>query len=58
MLKAAGVDFDDRILSTREETDAFQEEHNVSTTPQLFVEGERIGGTEEIERWLAAVAAA
>jgi len=52
MLNAAGVEFDDRILSTREETDAFQEEHGVTTTPQLFVDGERIGGTEEIERWL------
>lgn len=52
MLKAAGVDFDDRILSSREETDAFQEEQGVTTTPQLFIDGERIGGTEEIERWL------
>lgn len=52
LLKSDGVDFEDRILRSRKETDAFQVEHDVSTTPQLFVDGERIGGTDEIERWL------
>jgi glutaredoxin len=52
MLKEAGVDFEDRILRTREETDAFQAEHGVGTTPQVFVDGERIGGSEDLAEWL------
>ena len=57
MLDDAGVQFDDRILRSRQETDAFEEEHGVETTPQLFVDDERIGGSEEIERWLQTQAA-
>lgn len=52
LLKAAGIEFEDKILRSREETDRFERDHGVSTTPQLFVDGARIGGTEEIERWL------
>ena len=52
MLDDAGVQFDDRILRSRQETDAFEEQHGVETTPQLFVDDERIGGSEELERWL------
>ena len=52
MLEESGVDFEDRILSSREETDAFKDEHGVATTPQTFIDGERIGGSEELERWL------
>ena len=52
MLKGAGIAFDDRILRSRQEVDAFEAEHGVTTTPQCFVDGERIGGSEELERWL------
>lgn len=53
MLEAAGVDFEERILRTREEVDAFKAKHGVATTPQFFVDGERIGGSEDVERYLA-----
>jgi glutaredoxin 3 len=52
MLEAAGVDFEDRILRSRTEVDAFESEQEVDTTPQCFVNGKRIGGTEALERWL------
>ena len=52
MLEERGIHFEDRVLSSREETDAFEAEHGVDTTPQCFVDGERIGGSEELERWL------
>ena len=52
MLEQCGVEFEDRILESREQTDAFKAEHGVSTTPQIFVDDERIGGSEELERWL------
>lgn len=57
MLDDAGIAFEDRVLRSREETDAFEQQHGVETTPQLFVDGERIGGTEELERWLETQAA-
>ena len=52
LLDDAGIPFDDRILHTRMEVDAFQQEHDVDTTPQVFIDGERIGGSNELERYL------
>jgi glutaredoxin len=57
MLEDAGLPFDDRQLTSREAVDAFQSEHGVTTTPQAFVDGERIGGSEELSEWLQATAA-
>lgn len=53
MLEQEGFQIDDRILRTREEVDAFQEEQGVATTPQVFIDGERIGGSDDLERYLA-----
>ena len=52
MLDDAGVKFEDRILRSRDEVDAFESEYEVDTTPQCFVDGERIGGSDELARWL------
>jgi len=56
MLDDAGVVFDDRILHTRMEVDAFKHEHGVDATPQVFIDGERIGGSDELERYLESAA--
>ena len=48
MLEHQGFDVEDHKLETREETDAFMEKHSVETTPQTFIEGERIGGYEAL----------
>lgn len=53
MLESAGYDVDDRILGTRDEVDAFQQEQGVKTTPQVFIGGERVGGSDDLERYLA-----
>ncbi|MBA3511713.1 glutaredoxin domain-containing protein [Sphingomonas sp.] len=53
LLEEAGFEVDDQILKTREEVDAFMAEHDVGTTPQVFIDGQRIGGSEELERYLA-----
>ncbi len=52
MLEEAGVEFDEQLLTSREEVDDFQREHGVSTTPQVFIDDERIGGSEELARYL------
>lgn len=54
ILEEGRVDFEDRILSSRDKVEAFKAEHGVSTTPQCFVDGERVGGSEEVERWIAS----
>jgi glutaredoxin len=52
MLEEAGFQVDDRILCSREEVDAFEDEQGVDTTPQIFIKGERIGGSDDLERYL------
>ena len=52
LLEQHGMDVDDRILRSREEVDAFEAEHQVETTPQIFIEGKRIGGCDNLERYL------
>ena len=52
MLEDAGMPFEDRLLTSREEVDAFRAKHGVATTPQLFVDEERVGGSEEVSDWL------
>ncbi len=54
MLQTAGYDVEDHILRSREEVDAFKAEHGVATTPQVFIDGERIGGSDALEPYLAA----
>jgi glutaredoxin len=51
LLRRQGFKVDDRWLKTREETDAFKAEHGVKTTPQTFINGERIGGYDDLRRF-------
>jgi glutaredoxin 3 len=50
MLEEQGFTIEERILGSREEVDAFEQEHGVETTPQIFIGGERIGGSDDLER--------
>ncbi len=52
LLDRAGYEVDDRWLTTRAETDAFKAEHDVKTTPQTFIDGVRIGGHDDVRRFL------
>ena len=52
MLEEAGFEVDDRILSSREEVESFKSEQGVDTTPQVFIDDERIGGSDELEDYL------
>ncbi len=52
MLDDAGFDYEEHLLTSRDEVDAFKSEHDVRTTPQFFVDGERIGGSEEVSEFL------
>ena len=52
LLEREGFTVDDHWLTTREETDAFKAEHGVKTTPQTFINGERVGGYDDLRRHL------
>ena len=52
LLRRSGFRVDDRHLRTRDETDAFKTEHGVATTPQVFIAGQRIGGYDDLRRFL------
>ena len=54
LLEEAGYRVDDRILSTRSEVDRYERDEGVDTTPQVFIGGERIGGCDDLQRYLAA----
>jgi len=50
-LKKNGYEFDDHLLKSREQTDAFMEEQGVDTTPQTFIDGKRIGGYDDLREY-------
>ena len=52
LLERSGFEVEDRHLTTRAGTDAFKAEHGVPTTPQTFIDGKRIGGYDDLRRYL------
>ncbi len=50
LLKRKGFAVEDMHLRSREETDAFKQKHNVKTTPQIFIDGARVGGYEDLKQ--------
>lgn len=50
LLKRKGFSVDDHHLTTRESTDAFKATHAVATTPQVFIDGQRVGGYDDLVR--------
>ncbi|HEV7257789.1 MAG TPA: glutaredoxin [Bosea sp. (in: a-proteobacteria)] len=50
LLKRKGFSVEDHPLRSREETDAFKRSHDVKTTPQVFIDGARIGGYDDLRR--------
>jgi glutaredoxin len=54
LLEQAGFDIEEHVLRTRAEVEAFEEKEGVATTPQIFINGKRIGGSDALERYLQA----
>lgn len=50
LLEREGYTVEDHHLKTREETDAFKAEYDVKTTPQTFIDGNRIGGYDDLRK--------
>ncbi|WP_313809429.1 glutaredoxin [Sphingobium sp.] len=51
LLRHKGYEVEDHWLTSREETDAFKAAHDVRTTPQIFIDGQRIGGHDDLRRF-------
>jgi glutaredoxin/uncharacterized membrane protein YphA (DoxX/SURF4 family) len=52
LLERKGFAVEDHWLQSRAATDAFQRQHNVDTTPQIFIAGELIGGYDALREHL------
>lgn len=51
LLERKGFKVEDNLLETREQADAFIGKHDIETTPQVFISGERIGGYEAVRKY-------
>ncbi|WP_156839132.1 glutaredoxin family protein [Novosphingobium aquimarinum] len=51
LLRKHNYEVEDHWLTTRAETDAFKQEHDVKTTPQTFIGDERVGGYTDLRAW-------
>lgn len=56
LLKKNGYTIKDNHLKTRQETDEFKKQHNVETTPQVFINGKRIGGYDDLREFFGGKA--
>lgn len=52
LLERNGYIVDDRLFRERSEVDAFKEQYSVPTTPQVWIEGERVGGYSDLREKL------
>lgn len=53
LLEEHGFQVDDQLLQSREDVDAFMAEHGLETTPLIIIDGEEVGGSDQLERYLA-----
>ncbi|MEM9797725.1 MAG: MauE/DoxX family redox-associated membrane protein [Pseudomonadota bacterium] len=52
LLRRNGYEIDDRPLRSRPEVDRFKAEHGVATTPQIWIDGARVGGYSDLRNVL------
>ena len=57
MLEEAGYKVDDRLLTSREEVDQFEEKEGVETTPVIFIGDEMIDGSDALAQYLESAGA-
>ncbi len=50
LLERKGYKVDDNLLTSRDQVDAYMAAHNVKTTPQTFIDSERIGGYTDLKK--------
>jgi len=58
MLDDAGFKTEEHLLTSRDEVETYMAKEGVETTPQVFIDGKRIGGSEELAAYLEEADAA
>ena len=58
LLEKHGFTIDDRLLQSREEVDAFMNARGLQTTPWIVINGEPVGGSDDLEQYFARNTAA
>lgn len=48
LLQREGFTVEDHHLKTKEQTETFKAQHQVKTTPQVFIDGKRVGGYDDL----------
>lgn len=51
LLEGQGYNVEDHHLETHRQTEEFKKQHGVSTTPQTFIGGRRIGGYDDLRKY-------
>lgn len=51
LLENEGFEVSDHKLTTREKIDEFKKKYSVETTPQAFINGERVGGYDDLVKY-------
>lgn len=54
LLDENGFEVEEHLLESREEVEQFKQEHGVATTPLIWVDGEKVGGCSDLEKFLSA----
>ena len=52
LLQEAGIDFEELVLNRDYSESTIRSVSGGATVPQIFIEGEHIGGAEELESWM------
>lgn len=52
LLTRAGYQVEDHQLTTRSEVDLFMQDEGVQTTPQTYIDRQRVGGYDELVAFL------
>lgn len=58
LLTREGYTIDDQHLTDRPAVDAFKAQHGVATTPQVFIDGKRVGGFDDLSAFFGTPIAA
>ena len=56
LLEQAGYEIEEHLLESRDEVEAFKEEHGLETTPLVCIGDERVGGSDELADYLESAA--
>nr|WP_322619257.1 glutaredoxin domain-containing protein [Francisella adeliensis] len=54
LLEEKGLEFEDIILKTKAEIDAFKAKHNLQTTPLILIDEKKIGGYSDLVEFLGS----